>query len=595
MTRYTGRDFDPQAHEDQLRRVIEVIAGLEAVDARQLNKILHRFPKAHGRSFSKAELITGARYFADRYGWDAQALAETLRMKPVRTASGVAPVTVLTQPFPCPGRCIFCPNDVRMPKSYLSMEPGAQRAAQNRFDPYAQTVSRMKAMHNNGHRVDKVELIILGGTWSFYPEAYQVWFIARCFEAMNDFHEVRADDRDLPAPVGLDFDEMPEPEAAIAYNRTVQAFLHERRDRPEAAPEQVDWPRLEQAHRINETAGARCVGLVLETRPDHVDAAETRRLRRLGATKIQVGLQSLSDEVLRLNKRGHDVAAARRAIRLLRQAGFKIQGHWMANLYGSNPAHDLEDYRRLWSDPGMRPDELKLYPCSLIETAELMQFYLRGQWRPYDDRELLDVVAGGLAATPPYCRLNRVIRDIPSHDIVVGNQHSNFREMAEAEVRRRGDRLNDIRAREVRTATLDMASLRLEVIAYRSSVGDERFLQYVDPDDRLAGFLRLTLPDPGAAPIVELEGAALFRELHVYGAVAGLRGQDAPANAQHRGLGRRLTAVAQAMAADAGYKKLSVISAVGTRDYYRRLGFVDGALYQHWACEPNGNGALPPV
>ncbi|MEM7675445.1 MAG: hypothetical protein AAF449_05520 [Myxococcota bacterium] len=305
MTRYTGRDFDPQAHEEQLREVIDEIQALPAIDARRLNKLLHRYPKAPGQSFSKAELITGARRLAARYGWDPKSLAHKLRMKPVRTASGVAPVTVLTQPFPCPGRCIFCPNDVRMPKSYLSMEPGAQRAAQNRFDPYAQTLSRLKALHNNGHLLDKVELIILGGTWSFYPVPYQVWFITRCFEAMNDFHGLADDDRALPAPVGFDFDAVSQPAAksieAGTYNQVVQDFLRPRATLPEAPPQQEDWSRLQNAHRLNETDGASCVGLVRETRPDHVDAEEVTRLRRLGATIVQVGLQAMIDQVLALN------------------------------------------------------------------------------------------------------------------------------------------------------------------------------------------------------------------------------------------------------------------------------------------------------
>ena len=598
MTRYTGRDFDPIAHEDQLRQVIDVLASMPTVEAKALNKVLHRYPKAPGESFSKAELITGARRFAERYGWDAVALATKLRMKPVRTASGVAPITVLTQPYPCPGRCIFCPNDVRMPKSYLAMEPGAQRAAQNRFDPYAQTISRLKALFNNGHLLDKVELIVLGGTWSFYPHGYQVWFVTRCFEAMNDFHQFCRDDSDLPSPVGLDFDMVQEPLPSSigpeTYNATVQGFLRSRRADEAVPPEQEDWSRLVRAQAVNESSTARCVGLVVETRPDHVSVEEVVRLRRLGATKVQVGLQSLSDEVLTLNGRGHPVAASRTALGLLRRAGFKLQGHWMANLYGSDPDRDLEDYRRLWSDLGLRPDELKLYPCSLIETAELMTKYQSGEWRPYDDEELLRVVAGGIAATPPYCRLNRVIRDIPSHDIVVGNQQSNFRETAEAEVRRQGRRLNDIRAREVRTRSIRLDSLRLEVIHYESSVGRERFLQLVDEDGYLAGFLRLTLPKD-AAPFPELDDAALLRELHVYGAVAGFADVQAGANAQHRGLGRRLVDTAKAMAVEAGYGRLSVISAVGTRDYYRRLGFGDGDLYQHWACDPVEVGAARPI
>ena len=310
-----------------------------------------------------------------------------MQRRPVRTQSGVTPLTVLTKPFPCPGKCVFCPNDLRMPKSYLSDEPGAQRAAANHFDPYLQTWNRLAAYRAIGHPVDKVEIIVLGGTWSFYPEAYQVWFAARCFEALNDFGDGR-DGRSEIEPSAPVFDALParvdgREHATNPYNRMVRGFLADRLGGelvPEA--EQAAWERLEVAQGANESAACRSVGFVIETRPDHVTEEEVLRIRRLGATKVQIGIQSLDDTVLEANQRGHDVGATRDAVARLRLAGFKIHAHWMPNLLGSTPERDVEDFARLWGDPAIRPDELKIYPCSLIESAELMHFHDRGSGAP---------------------------------------------------------------------------------------------------------------------------------------------------------------------------------------------------------------------
>lgn len=578
--------FEPRLHERELLAIIRAIETEETLDARKLNRIVRRYPKDGRAAFSKSEIIRAFRFFKRRHRFeDEESFLRKVRMKPVRTQSGVAPVTVLTKPYPCPGQCIFCPNDVRMPKSYLSLEPGAQRAAQHRFDPYAQTLSRLHALYNTGHRVDKVELIVLGGTWSFYPEPYQVWFVKRCFDAMNDFSPERATLAGrLKASSPVDYTALGETVQGRTmertYNQAVRSFLRQRLDgRLIDSSEEAGWQELARAHRRNETARARCVGLVLETRPDHVSDQEVIRLRRLGATKVQIGFQSLSDRVLRLNRRGHDVAATRRAVRLVRRAGFKIHVHWMPNLYGSDPAADVADFRRLFDDPDFRPDELKIYPCSLVETAELMRFYDDGRWRPYTDDELLEVLTACVTAVPPYCRITRMIRDIPGNDIVTGNKVTNFREVVGRELVRRDRESRDIRAREIRNEPVDVDSLRLERLEYASSAGAEVFLQFVTPGDRLVGFCRLALPG-AAAFIAEIARSALIREVHVYGVTVAI-GESGGGRSQHLGLGRRLVAEAARLAAERGYDDLAVISSVGTREYYRRLGFTDDELYQH--------------
>ena len=582
--------FDPTPYEDDLRSIFEAIAEHDDLDAARLKDILRRHPKDGTGFFSKSQLVRGYRHLNRGRRWTAadETFLAKVRMKPVRTQSGVAPVTVLTKPFPCPGRCIFCPSDVRMPKSYLSDEPGAQRAAEHQFDPYRQTLSRLLSFDNTGHRVDKIELIILGGTWSFYPEEYQLWFVKRCFDAMNDYGDGRRELEDWVPEV--DFRELDEHvdggDIERRYNAVVRDFV--RLGDHAEAPECATWSELFTVQAANEEAAVRCVGLVVETRPDHIDAEEVLRIRRLGATKVQIGFQSLDDEVLAANHRGHDVAATRRAVGLLRAAGFKIHAHWMPNLHGATPASDLEDFRRLWRDPDFRPDELKIYPCSLIESAELMAYHRDGRWRPYTEEELEDLLVSCLPLVPAYCRVTRVVRDIPGTDIVVGNKVTNFRQVVENALAERGIGLQEIRAREVGQDALDPTTLRLDEVRYETAGSDQVFLQFVgrvtrDGPERLAGFLRLQLPSGGDGPgeplCDELRGAAIVREVHVYGQVVGL-GARLRGKAQHAGLGTRLMDRAVALAADAGFERLAVISSVGTRAYYRKLGFDDGDLYQ---------------
>jgi elongator complex protein 3 len=588
--------FDPAQHRAALCAVIHEIARIvseadepgAALPRASLDAILRRHPRGGRGLFSRSQLIAGYRALAseERFPIDESSFVARLRLRPVRTQSGVTPVTVLTKPYPCPGRCIFCPNDVRMPKSYLAAEPGCQRAAANGFDPYLQTYQRLCAFRAIGHATDKAELIVLGGTFSYYPEAYRLWFIKRCFDAFNDFGAGR-DGRSAAEPQRLASSErlgnLNGRELGAGYNRAVTSFL---REQPGGQLlrrfERESFAGLHAVQRENENAGTRNVGLVLETRPDHIDEAEVLRLRRMGCTKVQIGYQSLSDDILTKNKRGHDVAATRRAMRLLRQAGFKILAHLMPNLLGATPESDVADAARAFDDPDFRPDELKVYPCSLIESAELMCHFADGSYRPYEPAELLAVLCEVMRLAPRYCRLARVIRDISSGDIVAGNRVSNLREVAERELRARGRAPVEIRSREIRSGTVaNAAAAELRTTEYETAIGCERFLEFVTPEDCILGFCRLTLPRQ-ASFLDEIAGSALIRELHVYGTSLAL-GEAAAGRAQHRGFGRRLLDEAARQARAAGFTDLAVISAVGTRAYYRTRAFDDGELYQHRA------------
>jgi elongator complex protein 3 len=521
-----GTPFDLEQHGDLLVTVLEEIQAVSRFSAKEWTPILRRHPLPDGNFLSKSELLDGYAQLCEREGVTPDPeLVRRLQVKPTRTISGVAPVTVLTKPFPCPGACIFCPQVEHMPKSYLPDEPGARRAAAYEFDPYAQTAGRIAVMDDLGHSVDKVELLILGGTWSCYPAEYQEWFVRRCFDALN----------------------------------------------------KVEAGSLEEAQRLNESAPHRNVGLVVETRPDYITPEEVYRLRRLGATKVQLGVQSLDDAILALNRRGHTVADTHRALRLLRLAGFKIVVHWMPNLLGAAPESDLADFRRLWDDPALRPDELKIYPTALLAGTELCAYWQRGEYRPYDEETLVDLLARCKALIPPYARVNRLMRDIPASDIVAGVKKTNLRQMVQHHMAQQGLACRCIRCREVRGRVVDPETLRLERLDYETDATRECFLSYVTPDDRLAGFLRLSLLQ-AEPPIAELAGCAVVREVHVYGPALEL-GDRREGRAQHAGLGTRLLDEARRIARQEGFRRLAVIAAAGTRPYYRERGFDQGELY----------------
>lgn len=599
-------NFDYSKHIDSLVELFKALELMDEITIKKISRLVNKYPKKDGSVFSKDELTDAYRNLAGTHGLQksSKLILDSIKMKPTRTQSGVAPITVLTKPFPCPGKCIFCPSDVRMPKSYLSDEPGAQRAERNWFDPYLQTYNRLQALHNIGHSVSKAELIILGGTWSYYPENYQIWFIKECFRALNDFGH--KDDREKIENHYLlmnnlvtnnpkdnkenlkDF-EIDGNNIDKTYNQTISKLY--------VAPEKLggfdvyqsaDWEELYKQHKINENADIRSVGLVIETRPDNISEKEIIRIRKLGCTKAQIGFQSLNDEVLEKNHRGHDVAATIRAVGLLRQAGFKIHAHWMANLYGSSVEKDKKDYQKLFEDINFRPDELKIYPCSLISSAELMQYYKKGLWHPFEYQELLDVLSYCLLHTPEYCRLTRVIRDIPSTDIVEGNKLTNFRQIAEQKLEKAGKKSVDIRAREIKNIIFDQSKLRLEEVKYKTSTSNEIFLQYVIDDKKneiddsaktkIVAFLRLSLPIKNGF-ISELENSAIIREVHVYGTVVDI-GKQRDEKAQHLGLGKKLVKRAMEISKENNFGKLAVISAVGTREYYKQRGFKSGELYQ---------------
>ncbi len=588
--------------EEALLEIIGALkAGDEPLDAAWLDRLLRKISRAKHestRSVTKRKLLPY--YLAikahDEERWRSWGIDEAiehellrlLKVKPRRTASGVATITVITKPWPCSSDCLYCPNDVRMPKSYLADEPACQRAERNYFDPYLQVRSRLVALREMGHVTDKVELIILGGTWSDYPRSYQLWFVRELFRAVNDFggrgyagdSPEERDRRYRVCGFTHDATELERRTADVqqavnagelSYNEAITRLGRREEWALAASWQTATIQELEREHLYNEDAAHRVVGLTIETRPDLITRDSAREMRELGCTKIQMGIQSLDRHILEINHRHVSIEQIEEAFSALRLAGFKIQVHFMANLLGSTPEADAADYLRLVSDERFLPDEVKLYPCCLVESSRLGACYESGAWQPYGEDELVDLLVADTLATPAYTRISRMIRDISSTDIVAGNKKTNLRQMVEARITSAGADVREIRMREVATSDVAPSDLRLDCVSYHTTVSDERFLQWVTPEGRIAGFLRLSLPLTGTE--------AMIREVHVYGRVAGL-GASERGGAQHVGLGRALVEDACCRAREAGFAAINVISAIGTRNYYRGLGFDDAGLYQ---------------
>jgi elongator complex protein 3 len=346
---------------------------------------------------------------------------------------------------------------------------------------------------------------------------------------------------------------------------------------------EINSDTLKEAHSYNEVAVHRNVGLVIETRPDHINKEELAWLRYLGVTKVQLGAQSFDDRILELNQRGHSVVETQQAVGLLRAAGFKIVLHWMPNLLGATPESDRLDFQYLWD--GFCPDEIKIYPNQLLANAELYDYWLRGEFIPYSTDELIDLICDIKINIPRYCRVNRVIRDIPSTNVVEGNKRTSLRQDVHTEMKKRGTQCQCIRCREVRKQSIEFADLRLNDLTYQVGATEEHFLSYATKDDKIAGFLRLSLPgqgDPKTAMLEtglsELDGSAIIREVHIYGQSLEV-GAKQNGLAQHAGLGSDLVHQAELLARQRGFRRLAVIAAVGTRRYYLGRKFQRGEFY----------------
>lgn len=530
--------FDSIKTEDDLEKLKRRMIRDEKFAARLLKikkKINYRGASAEYKTLplpTNAEVLALYREMTER-GEEEKSpeLERLLRKRKTKSNSGIVAVSLLTKPFPCPGNCLYCPTEQKMPKSYLSLEPAAARALRNNFSPYKQVLSRLKALDANGHPLDKVEIIIIGGTWNFYELAYRRNFISEIFRACNNFGSARR------------------------IKKGEKTFA--------------------ELQKINEKAKCRIVGMSVETRPDFINAEELREMRKMGVTKVEIGVQHLDEEILKKNRRGVSTDCVARATQLLRSFGFKIVYHMMPGLYGSSPAKDLTAFKTLFSDKRFFPDMLKIYPCVVLKSAGLYGKWKKGEHKPYSEKRLLKLLAEIKKIIPPYVRIIRLIRDIPGTYIAAGSKISNLRQYLASDQKKNGWKCRCIRCREVREDEIKLKDFKLKKIEYAVSGGKEIFLSFENKTgDKLAAFLRLFLPDLKekalAIPSV-LKNTALIRELHTYGRLAPISGKGE--QSQHMGMGKKLLGEAEKIARKSGFEKMAIISGVGVRGYYKKLGY----------------------
>jgi elongator complex protein 3 len=456
-------------------------------------------------------------------------LEKILLSRKIRTQSGVAVVAVLTKSYPCPGQCLYCPTEKNMPKSYLSNEPAVMRAISAKFNPYRQVQSRLRSLELNGHQTDKIELIVMGGTFSALPKNYQQKFISECFRACNDY---------------------PKHGTWSMEHGTISNLLREQFK--------------------NEKAKHRVIGLTLETRPDFIDKAEIINFRNLGATRVELGIQSLYDDVLQKNKRGHKIEASIEATKLLKNSGFKINYHMMPGLPGSSPKKDFLMFQKLFSESFFQPDMLKIYPTVVIKNSTLYKLWRQGKYQPLNDNQFKKLILRiKKEAIPPYVRISRLVRDVPATSIMAGPKISNLRQLIASE-----SVCRCIRCREVGSNYDLKEKIILDRIDYNASGGKEIFLQYTSKNKKkLFALLRLRIPDDKNHFIPALRQAALIREVHTYGQLTQINKKNKK-SPQHFGLGKKLMAEAEKIARrEFGLRKMAVISGIGAREYYRKLGY----------------------
>ncbi len=506
-------------------------------DEGTLKKIRNRLTKeAKTRLPRNLELVAAYRDLVDTKEMDPlPELLGVIQKRKVRTLSGIANITVLTKDLGCPAKCIFCPTEKGMPKSYLSNEPAMMRAVRNEFSAYKQVKTRLNGLVAQGHDVTKIDVRTAGGTWGAVPEWYRQRFLKGIYIALNEGPGEFTDDEEIEKKI-----------------------------------KETD---LEDLIKENETTTCRCVGLWVETRPDWVDAMELMKLRSYGVTGIELGVQTTDDPVNDFNKRGHGVADSIEATRLCREVGLKICHHLMPNLPTATVESDLKSGRDLFLNEGLCPDYLKVYPTMVTPYSDLEKMVKEDPsiHTPYTDDELMEIIAEIKTHVPEYCRIIRIIRDIPAESIIMGSKTSNLRQ----EMHRRGIVCRCVRCREIQDNNFKMEDTELRVQEYQANGGPELFISIDEvKQDKIIGLCRLRLPNkPNDDIFNELKDAALVRELHVYGRQKSLEQGAVESKSQHVGFGRMLMEKAEAISKERGYDKIAVIAAVGTREYYKKLGY----------------------
>ena len=552
-----------------MKNIVLKIIKKEPKNEKELTRIKRGFAKESGEIILRNSDIL--RMYFNMVGKkeikENENIEKLLVKRAIRTMSGIAPVAVLTKPYPCPGKCVYCPHEKDVPVSYLSNEPAVMRAIRNKYSPIFQVQSRLKALEANGHKPEKIELIVIGGTWSYLPKKYKYWYIASLFAAANNYQRRNKKEKIIKINKNTSVDELK------------KILLREQRK--------------------NEKAKYRIIGLTLETRPDYINDEELVEMRELGCTRVEIGVQAIDDKILKLNKRGHGVEDIVKATAFLRKYGFKITYHLMPGLPGATPAKDLKMFKTLFTDSRFQPDQIKFYPTVVVKGSLLYRWWRAGKYKPYSDRVLQKLIIECKKVIPKYVRIIRLIRDIPGESIEAGNKITNLRQV----MKDKGVKCVCIRCRESREEKVRERDLKLNIEKYKVGDGKEYFISFDSRDGKtLYGFCRLYLLHPvisqgslscSATHIFARSGSdevtslgekktrllrsvrndmrmAIIRELHVYGELVPVGSKK---KTQHIGLGKRLLKKAEEIVLKNNFEKIAIISGVGVRGYYKKQGY----------------------
>jgi elongator complex protein 3 len=487
-----------------------------------------------------------------------------LQTKPTRSLSGVTVVAVMTKPHKCPhGKCIMCPGGPKsefgdVPQSYTGKEPATRRAMRNAFDPFLQVWNRLEQYVVTGHVPDKIELIIMGGTFPSTQESYQEKYITSCFQALNVFSNIFFKKGNIKINRFREFFELPGDITDDKRNKRVHAKIKRL--------QQKTTLRVEQ--KKNESSQIRCVGLTIETRPDYALLKQANAMLRLGCTRVEIGVQTVYDHVLDEIERGHTVDHSIQATRILKDLGFKINYHMMPGLPGVSKKDDLAGLKRIFDDPDFRPDMVKLYPCMVLKGTKLYEHWKKGRFKPLTTASAAKLIAEFKPHIPEYVRVMRVQRDIPTMMTSSGVDRTNLRQYIQKLMAEKGTECRCIRCREAGRKGDQTTSYKIRHLSYDASQGTEEFIS-AETTHSLLGFTRLRFPSSSLRPEITTD-SAIIRELHVYGAATAI---GKSGNIQHRGIGKELVSQAETFAKENGKKKMIIISGVGVRGYYRKLGY----------------------
>ncbi|MFA6022612.1 MAG: tRNA uridine(34) 5-carboxymethylaminomethyl modification radical SAM/GNAT enzyme Elp3 [Candidatus Pacearchaeota archaeon] len=448
--------------------------------------------------------------------------------KPTKTLSGVTPIAVMVEPRACAhGTCTYCPQ-LNVPQSYTPISPPVIRAKILNYQPVEQVKSRLKAYTLMHHPTDKIELIIMGGTFLAYPTNYQYKFIKKCYDALNE------------------------------------------------KPSKT----LEQAKKINETAKHRCIALCIETRPDFASEKDLKRALEFGCTRIELGVQAIDDKIYKKVNRGHTVKDVIDATQRIKNFGFKLGYHIMPGLPGSNSKKDIQMFKKIFSNQNFKPDQIKIYPTQVIKGSQLEKDFQKGLFKPYSQEQTYEILKKMIKLIPRYCRAMRIMRELAPDYIIAGTTRISLRKDVEEDLRKESAKIKEIRFREIGFALQNKIkiskAIKIKTTIYQASNGKEYFIEAVNKDDILFGLLRLRIPNKKEkSPVKELNGSAIVRELHVYGQTLNIGEKSESQEAiQHKGMGKLLMAQAEKITKQQKIKKIAVISGIGVRDYYKKLGYV---------------------